>query len=166
MDSLGRPRSPAALPGYLAGRPSRNKGRRYPADPPRTEEIIAVMRCAGDGLHGDRARGLIVVLWRPGLRIQEALDFSELDLDARRGSVLVRRGNGGRRREVGMDDWAFEPTPSMANRPPDDARRTPVLHHLRPDPRPVGVERRRVGLVAAGDRLGIQVDPAAVELNA
>jgi site-specific recombinase XerD len=108
LDSLGRPRSPAAVPGYLAGRPSRNKGRRYPADPPRTEEIIAVMRCAGDGLHGDRARGLIVVLWRAGLRIQEALDLSELDLDARRGSVLVRCGKGGRRREVGMDDWAFD----------------------------------------------------------
>ena len=69
------------MPGYLAGRPSRNKGRRYLANPPRTEEIIAVMRCAGDGLHGDRARGLIVVLWRAGLRIQEALDLSELDLD-------------------------------------------------------------------------------------
>jgi site-specific recombinase XerC len=96
------------VPGSFAGRPSRNKGRRYPADPPRTEEIIAVMRCAGDGLHGDRTRGLIVVLWRAGLRIQEALDFSELDLDARRGSVLVRCGKGGRRREVGMDDWAFD----------------------------------------------------------
>ena len=108
LDSLGRRRSPAAVPGYLAGRPPRNKGRRYPADPPRTEEIIAVMRCAGGGLHGARARALIVVLWRAGLRIQEALDLTELDLDARRGSVLVRRGKGGRRREVGMDDWGFE----------------------------------------------------------
>jgi hypothetical protein len=45
-----------------------------------------------------------VVLWRAGLRIQEALDLTELDLDARRGSVLVRRGNGGQRREVGLRD--------------------------------------------------------------
>ncbi len=59
------------------------------------------MRCAGEGLHGARARGLIVVLWRPGLRIQQALDLSELDLDARRGSVVVRCGKDGRRREVG-----------------------------------------------------------------
>src|SRR3954468_10149138 len=108
LDSLGRRRSPDAVPGYLAGRLVRSKGRRYPADPPRTEEIIAVMRCCGDDLHGARARGLIVVLWRAGLRIQEALDLSELDLDRRRGSVLIRRGKGGRRREVGMDDWAFE----------------------------------------------------------
>jgi site-specific recombinase XerD len=108
LDSLGRRRSPAAVPGYLAGRRPGSKGRHYPADPPRTEEIIAVMRCCGDGVHGDRARGLIVVLWRAGLRIQEALDLTELDLDPRRGSVLVRRGKGGHRREVGMDDWGFE----------------------------------------------------------
>src|SRR5881398_3604012 len=92
LDSLGRRRSPAAVPGYLARRPPRSKGRRYPADPPRTEEIIAVMRCCGDGPYGLRARVLIVVLWRAGLRIQEALDLTELDLDPRRGSVLVRRG--------------------------------------------------------------------------
>jgi integrase len=91
LDSLGRRRSPAAVPGYLTGRRPRSKGRRYPPDPPRTEEIIAVMRCCGDGLHGARARGLIAVLWRAGLRIQEALDLTQLDLDPRRGSVLVRR---------------------------------------------------------------------------
>jgi integrase len=96
------------VPGDLAGRPSRNTGRHYPPDPPHTEEIIAVMRCCGEGVHGARARGLIVVLWRAGLRIQEALDLGELDLDRRRGSVLVRRGKGGRRREVGIDDWGFE----------------------------------------------------------
>ena len=97
LDSLGRRRSPAAVPGYLAGRRPGSKGRHYPVDPPRTEEIIAVMRCCGDGVHGDRARGLIVGLWRAGLRIQQALDLTELDLDARRGSVLVRRGEGGHR---------------------------------------------------------------------
>ena len=66
------------------------------------------MRHAGDGVHGHRLRGLIVVLWRAGLRICEALALAEADLDPRRGSLLVRRGKGGRRREVGMDDWAWE----------------------------------------------------------
>jgi site-specific recombinase XerD len=37
-----------------------------------------------------------------------ALALSESDLDRRRGSLLVRRGKGGRRREVGMDEWAWE----------------------------------------------------------
>jgi len=31
-----------------------------------------MMRHAGDGMHGRRLRGLIVVLWRAGLRIHEA----------------------------------------------------------------------------------------------
>ena len=108
LDAAGRRRSPATLPQFLAGRSPRNKGMRYPADPPTIEEIVAVMRRAGDGVHGRRLRGLIVVLWRAGLRIHEALALAEGDLDARRGSLLVRRGKGGRRREVGMDDWAWE----------------------------------------------------------
>ena len=108
LDAAGRRRSPATLPEFHAGRPPRNKGMRYPADPPTVEEIVTVMRHAGDGIHGRRLRGLIVVLWRAGLRICEALALAEADLDARRGSLLVRRGKGGRRREVGMDDWAWE----------------------------------------------------------
>ncbi len=108
LDRAGRRRSPATMPGFHAGRPPRNKGLRYPADPPRVEEIVAVMRAAGDGPHGQRLRGLIVVLWRAGLRIQEALSLGEADLDRRRGSLLVRHGKGGRRREVGMDAWGWE----------------------------------------------------------
>ena len=86
LDRAGRRRSPATMPGFLAGRSPRN----------------------GDGAHGRRLRGLIVILWRAGLRIQEALDLTEADLDQRRGSLLVRRGKGGRRREVGMDDWGWQ----------------------------------------------------------
>src|ERR1019366_1839577 len=108
VDVAGRRRSPAAVPGYHAGRPPRNKGLRYPADPPRVEEIIAVMRHAGPGVHGDRTRGLMAVLWRSGLRIAEALDLRESDLDERRGALLVRHGKGGERREVGMDEWGWE----------------------------------------------------------
>jgi site-specific recombinase XerD len=107
LDRAGRRRSPATMPGFHAGRSPRNKGLRYPADPPKVEESIAVMRAAGDDAHGRRLRGLIVILWRAGLRITEALALAEADLDQRRGAVLVRRGKGGRRREVGMDAWAW-----------------------------------------------------------
>ena len=108
LDAAGRRRSPATMPGFHTGRPPRNKGVRYPADPPTVEEIVAVMRSAADGVHGRRLRGLIIVLWRAGLRIDEALSLAEPDLDHRRGSLLVRRRKGGRRREVGMDEWAWE----------------------------------------------------------
>jgi site-specific recombinase XerD len=37
-------------------------------------------------------RALIVLLWRAGLRISEALTLQESDLDRSRGAVLVRRG--------------------------------------------------------------------------
>ena len=78
------------MPGFHAGRPPRNKGLRYPADPPKVEEIVAVMRAAGDSAHGQRMRGLIVILWRAGLRIQEALSLADADLDHRRGALLVQ----------------------------------------------------------------------------
>jgi site-specific recombinase XerD len=69
------------------------------------EEIVAVMRCAGNRQHGLRSRALIVLLWRAGLRISEALSLAESDLDPSRGSVRVRCGKGGKRPEVGMDPW-------------------------------------------------------------
>ncbi len=103
LDRAGRRRSPATMPGFHAGHAPCHKGLRYPADPPKVEEIIAVMRASGDAAHGRRLRGLIVIMWRAGLRIQEALALTEGDLDPRRGAVLVRRGKGGRRREVGME---------------------------------------------------------------
>ena len=57
------------MPGYHAGRPPRNKGRVYPADPPTVEEIVAVMREVSDDRHGYRLRAPVVVLWRGGLRV-------------------------------------------------------------------------------------------------
>jgi integrase len=105
----GRRRSPATMPGFHAGHPPRDKGNRHPADPPTVEEIVAVMCAAGDGRHARRLRALMVVRWRAGLRIHEALALNESDLDRRRGALLVRRGKGGRRREVGMDECPWAP---------------------------------------------------------
>jgi site-specific recombinase XerD len=93
-------------PASIRGAPS-NKDLRYPPDPPTVEEIVAVMRVAGESPEGVRLRGIIVVLWRAGLRISEALALNETDLDPGRGSLVVRRGKGDKRREVGMDRWAW-----------------------------------------------------------
>jgi integrase len=110
LDAAGHRRSPATMPGYHRGRPPRNKGEQYPADPPTVEEIIAIMRAIGDRADSQRLRALIVLLWRAGLRISEALALQESNLDRSRGAVLVRhkRGKGSKRREVGMDRWAWE----------------------------------------------------------
>jgi site-specific recombinase XerD len=108
LDAAGRvarrPQCRATTPGVRRG----NNGLRYPADPPTVDEIVSVMRHTSDDRHGWRLRAMIVVLWRAGLRVQEALTLAEHDLDPRRGSILVRRGKGGRRREVGMDEWGWE----------------------------------------------------------
>jgi integrase len=90
LDRAGRRRSPATQPGFHVGQAPGNKGHRYPADPPKVEEIVAVMRAAGDRPHGRRMRALIVILWRAGLRIHEALELAEGDLDEARGALLVR----------------------------------------------------------------------------
>jgi site-specific recombinase XerD len=67
-----------------------------------------VMRCAGERPHGLRIRALIIVLWRSGLRIAEALALNESDLEPTQGAILVRNAKGGRRRVVGMDRWGWE----------------------------------------------------------
>jgi len=108
LDAAGRRRSPATIPGFHSGRPPRNKGLEYPADPPTVEEIVATMRAAGNRAHGLRSRALIVLAWRAGLRISEALSLAESDLDPAEGSVLVRHGKNGKRREVGMDAWGWQ----------------------------------------------------------
>ena len=108
LDAAGRRRSPATTTSeFHAGRAPGNKGQRYAADPPSVDQIVAVMRHARHARFGNRINGLIVVLWRAGLRINEALSLTENDLDDRRGSILVRHGKNDRRREVGMDAWAW-----------------------------------------------------------
>ncbi len=107
LDCAGRRRSPATTSSFHWGLAPRNKGLRYPPDPPTVEEIVAVMRAAGESAEGVRLRGIVVVLWRAGLRISEALALNETDLDPDRGSLLVRHGKGDKRREVGMDRWGW-----------------------------------------------------------
>src|SRR4051795_7391994 len=70
--------------------PTRRPWRRSSRSCGRPATIATALGCA-----------LIVVLWRGGLRVQGALALGERDLDPRRGSLLVRSGTGGRRREIG-----------------------------------------------------------------
>ena len=51
LDGGGRRRSQATLPGYRSGRPPRNKGLRYPADPPRRGDRRGHARGRDDLIH-------------------------------------------------------------------------------------------------------------------
>jgi hypothetical protein len=95
LDSAGRRRSRATLPGFHSGRAHRKKGMLYTADPPTVEEILCVSATHARTTTARRLREMLVKPWRGGLRVQEALALTEHDLDRQRGSVLVRCGIGG-----------------------------------------------------------------------
>ncbi len=154
LDAAGRRRSAATLPGHLRGQVPRNKGMRYPPDPPTVEEIVLVMRHAGDRTHGLRLRGLIVVMWRTGLRISETLALTESDLDADRGAILVRHGKGDKRGEVGMDQWGWELLRAWLAYRGADPRRAAVLLHRRAHARAAPDDDERASTAAAHSREG------------
>lgn len=135
LDAAGHRRSPATLPGYHAGRPPRNKGVRYPADPPTIDEIVAVMRAADDRPDGIRLRALIVILWRAGLRISEALALAETDLDPRRGAVIVRHGKGGKTPRDRDGPLGMGAARTMARDPRNAPAGRPSLRNPRTDRR-------------------------------
>ncbi len=95
------------LPGYRAGQKPPNYGRTFPAEILTPAEIGRLLAACGRGPAGLRARALIVVMWRGGLRCQEALDLELRDVDREAGTLTVRHGKGNKRRVVGLDPQAF-----------------------------------------------------------
>ena len=91
LDLAGRRRSPATMPGSMPRTCPATKRTATPADPPKSK--TSSQSCARQAT-GPTANGcaLIVILWRAGLRINEALELTEGDLDESRGALLVRRG--------------------------------------------------------------------------
>jgi len=96
-------------PGYHRGRAPANKGKTYPAEILTPDEIRALAaQCSTTTTYGIRHRALIVLLYRTGLRISEALALRAKDIDFEIGSVAVLHGTGHRRRTVGIDPGAHE----------------------------------------------------------
>src|SRR6059058_6409486 len=95
----------------MAHRPSRrhaNAGRRFPAEILTPDEVRALVKaCSGRAPTGVRNRALLVLLYRGGLRVSEALGLHPKDVDRAAGTVTVLRGKGGKRRTIGLDPGAF-----------------------------------------------------------
>ena len=113
-DRRGMLKSPSATKGYRPKRPPATKGRHFPPDPIAVGDIVKLLDACAPTRPGKtyvlsslRCRALIVILWRTGLRINEALALEERDLLWDERLVVVRRGKGGRPRKVGMDDWGW-----------------------------------------------------------
>jgi site-specific recombinase XerD len=112
--------SPAIEPGYHAGREPANKGQSYPVEILTPDEVRSLIRgCSNRAPTGVRNRALIVVLYRGGLRLDEAIGHRDpesgrwagglypKDVDSRAGTVTVLHGKGDKRRTVGLDPGAF-----------------------------------------------------------
>ena len=101
------PPPPMGSPGDTARVPA-NKGRKYPAEVLRPEEVTALLRaCSTRAPTGIRNRALIAVLYRGGLRVAEALALHPKDLDLDRGAVRVLHGKGDQARTVALDPGAL-----------------------------------------------------------
>jgi integrase len=84
-----------------------NTGKRYPAEPLTREEVGRLLAACGRGPAGLRNRALLVVLYRSGLRISEALRLYPKDLDLAAGGITVLEGKRRKRRTVGIDPQAL-----------------------------------------------------------
>lgn len=86
------------------------KPRRHKHLPPEVltdDEIAKLMRaCSHRAPTGIRNRALIALLYRTGLRINEALSLCPKDLELEKGMVRALNGKGGRSRTIGIDPGA------------------------------------------------------------
>ena len=99
---------PGKPPTSTTGRVPANKGQRYPAEPLSADEMQGLIKgCSHKAPTGIRNRALLVLLYRAGLRISEALALKPKDLDLATGAVRVLHGKGDKARVVGLDPGAL-----------------------------------------------------------
>lgn len=102
------PGKPGRTEATLVRRPPANKGRKYPAEILTPDEVRRLIKaCSNRAATGIRNRALLVLLYRGGLRVSEALRLHPKDVDRAAGTVTVLRGKGGKRRTTGLDPGAF-----------------------------------------------------------
>ena len=100
--------SPVTKKGYRAGEKSVNAGRRFPAEILNPDEVRALIgACSSRAPTGIRNRALLVMMYRGGLRVSEALALRPKDVDADQGTVAILHGKGDRQRLIGLDPGAF-----------------------------------------------------------
>ena len=81
--------------------------RRFPPEVLSDDEVRLLLAAIhGESLSAVRNRALVAVLYRSGLRINEALTLYPKDLDLDHGAIRVLHGKGGKSRVVGIDPGA------------------------------------------------------------
>jgi site-specific recombinase XerD len=91
-----------------AAKPRRPKPkRRFPPEGMSDDEVrLLLAAIRGESMSSVRNRALVAVLYRSGLRINEALTLYPKDLDLGHGAIRVLHGKGGKSRVVGIDPGA------------------------------------------------------------
>ena len=85
-----------------------NKGKKYPAEILKPDEVKRLINAASrTAISGIRNRALIGLLYRAGLRIGEALALHPKDIDRKVGTIRVLHGKGDKPRTVGVDTTAM-----------------------------------------------------------
>jgi hypothetical protein len=104
----GRRRRPATLPGYHAGTPPRNKRKRYPADPPTVDEIVAVMGHAPMTVTAGVCERSSSSCGAPGCACRRRSRWPSTLSTPGADRCWCAAAREGRRREIGMDEWGWE----------------------------------------------------------
>lgn len=87
---------------------SMKKGRKFPAEPLRPEEVKSLIAaCSSRAPTGVRNKALLTTLYRGGLRIGECLALMPKDLNLKQGSIRILHGKGDRARTIGLDPGAW-----------------------------------------------------------
>jgi site-specific recombinase XerD len=106
--------------------------RKRPAEVLTEAEVRSLLgACSRRAPTGIRDRALLTVLYRGGLRIEEALDLKPADVDPDRGTIRVLHGKGDHDCTVAVDDGAIAGYPALARRARQARRERPpqaVLH--------------------------------------
>jgi site-specific recombinase XerC len=79
----------------------------YPAESYTHDECASLLEACGRTWVGKRNRALIVVMWRAGLRLGEALALRPQDVDWSAQAIRVLHGKGDKARTVGIDRQAL-----------------------------------------------------------
>jgi site-specific recombinase XerD len=76
---------------------SPNKGRDFPAEVLTTDEVTAIIsQCSAKARTGIRNRALLMLLYRSGLRVSEALALKPSDVNLSDRTIRVLNGKGGK----------------------------------------------------------------------
>lgn len=82
--------------------------RTFPREPLTRAEVDAILSgCSNRAPTGIRNKALIVVMYRAGLRVSEALALRPADVNADKGTLRVLHGKGDQSRTAGLDSGAM-----------------------------------------------------------